>query len=233
MNELLRKRKIDINGSALNETTPNRSCSPDMDDVQQQLYYAKEDDLYDRIAKKAEILLKIKIEKLIPHLYVVLKRLLNLIPISKSTNFSKGILMVTINIVDGVDNAGFNHILRNFVKFHFSLTTSEDDETTFGSMLKCLVVLLEEKKNDLEQLGVIFRQLWFLFDVLIKSMAQWLIRTKKFKTNRRDRFDGDILIKIDNLVTILVELIVKNITTPEVNTANVALAYFLRVSFYF
>lgn len=220
-------RKVKANGNVVRESTPssnNRSCSPELNEED-----GKDDELFDKIASKACKLFEVEINRLIPHFYVVLKRLLSLLPMSKSTETATKILSVTIGIVDCAHTSNYDSILYNFVRFYFSLTKSEDGETTHESIVRHLVILLEGIKNETRGLSKIFRQLWFFFDITIKSMAQWLIQTGKFKVARRERFPQDYLMKIETLVTVVVELITKNHSIPESNAANVALGYFLRV----
>ena len=220
-----------LNGSVPTgkESTPtgnNRSCSPEPESE------FKEEEYFEKIASKAHKLFDVDITRLIPHFHIVLRRLLYLLPITKSSDVGMKILSVTIGIVDNAHTSRYDYILRNFVRYHFSSTTSDDEETTHGAVCRHLVTLLESIKSESRGLSRIFRQLWFLFDIIVKSMTQWLIHTKKFKSSRRERFLVDFLVRIDNLVSTTVDLIWKNYELPEANAANIALAYFLRVSFY-
>ena len=211
-------------------TPPARSCSPDaLTDPAN----ATEDKLFEKIAIKAGALYDVDIGRLIPHFHIVLRRLFSLLPACKSNEVALKLLSVTIGIVDSAVTSGYNYVLKNFVKFHFASTSSEDgDETTHGAVCKYLIKLLDDMRGEQRALARIFRQLWFFLDIIIKSMTQWLIKTKKFKIARKDRFPPDFLFRIDGLVDIMVTLICKNHCMTEAVNANSALAYFIRVSYF-
>uniref|UniRef100_A0A914YXU5 C2 DOCK-type domain-containing protein n=1 Tax=Panagrolaimus superbus TaxID=310955 RepID=A0A914YXU5_9BILA len=207
-------------------TPPARSCSPEAITDSSN---GTEEKLFDKIANKAGALYDVEIYRLIPHFHIVLRRLFALLPICKSNEVALKLISVTIGIVDSASTNGYNYVLKNFVRFHFSFSSSEDgEETTHGAICKFLIKLLDDMRGEERALARIFRQLWFFLDIVIKSMAQWLMKTKKFKAGRKDRFPADLLFRIDGLVDSVIGLICKNHCMPETNNANAALAYFLR-----
>uniref|UniRef100_A0A7E4UVM3 C2 domain-containing protein n=1 Tax=Panagrellus redivivus TaxID=6233 RepID=A0A7E4UVM3_PANRE len=225
---------------ASSSATANRSCSPTT--ISESLpsdgalaNSHNEEKLFEKIAAKAGNLLNVNIVRLIPHFHVVLQRLFALLPIIHHKDIGTQILGVTIGIVDRASEAGFDSVLRTFVQCHFGAATpgttasiSGEEEPAHAAILKHLVKLLQEMRGEERAMERIFRQLWFFFDVIVKSMAQWLIATRKFKAARRDRFPGDVLDLVTSLVDAMIEAVRRNQGMSEAPAANAALAYFLR-----
>jgi len=76
-----------------------------------------------------------------------------------------------------------------------------------------------------------FRQMWFLFDIIVKCQAQWLIQNRLLKAPRRDRFPVDVIARVEELIQFISQQIVlRHKEVPgEVKSANNALAVLIRV----
>uniref|UniRef100_A0A914CQ09 Uncharacterized protein n=1 Tax=Acrobeloides nanus TaxID=290746 RepID=A0A914CQ09_9BILA len=208
----------------------NRSCSPIAEHSVE-----FDEKRHSRVSQKADDLLKVDINRLIPFLHIILGRLFALLTSSASDSVAINALNAIVGIADKVNNdCEKGRLLKNFIRLHFQCTTS-DDETTHGALCKYIPLLLRNVQGDLLAQGPVFRQMWFLIDVMCKSMALWLIEKKLYKAPRRERFPPELLFRIENFVESLIQhIIAKHRDLPsDSRSANVALAYFLRFALSF
>uniref|UniRef100_A0A915AC13 PH domain-containing protein n=1 Tax=Parascaris univalens TaxID=6257 RepID=A0A915AC13_PARUN len=158
-----------------------RSCSPITDDSDE----CETDKLCHAMARKAEALLEVDIDRMIPFLHVILGRLLSLLPSCCTDDMAISTLSTLVGVVDKIVTAGRISLLRSFIKCHFrsttiTNTTSSDEETTYSAICKCIPLLVDHAQGDIDALAAVLRQLWFLLDVAAKSMAQYIIDTSLY-----------------------------------------------------
>ena len=79
----------------------------------------------------------------------------------------------------------------------------------------------------------VLRNAWFFFELLIKTMAQYLSRAGKLAGNRRDRFSSSYMKELENLVGMLAqEICEKHIKDGNyARSLNASLAFFIHDSF--
>ncbi|VDO20091.1 unnamed protein product [Haemonchus placei] len=123
------------------------------------------------------------------------------------------------------------HLLRAFVRHHFVTVESSEGAThsVICRFLNSLVISLQDATNEL---ATLYRQLWFLFDVIAKSIAQTIVRRSLLKCPRKDRLSPEVLEQIGNLITTIVPLLIsKHRELPKESRAGITcIAFFLRVS---
>uniref|UniRef100_F1KPQ6 Dedicator of cytokinesis protein 11 n=1 Tax=Ascaris suum TaxID=6253 RepID=F1KPQ6_ASCSU len=231
-NQRAERRSLPSEGNPSTSSLPQaRSCSPITDDSDE----CETDKLCHGMARKAEALLEVDIDRMIPFLHVILGRLLSLLPSCCTDDMAVSTLSTLVGVVDKIVTAGRISLLRSFIKCHFrsttiTNTTSSDEETTYSAICKYIPLLVDHARGDIDALAAVLRQLWFLLDVAAKSMAQYIIDTSLYKQPRRDRFSSDVLFRIESVVDKLIPLIVAKHRdlSHECRVANTALAYFLR-----
>ncbi|KHN79568.1 Dedicator of cytokinesis protein 9 [Toxocara canis] len=217
-----------LSASSLSQT---RSCSPVVVESENN----ETDKLCHNLARNAEALLDVDIDRMIPFLPIILGRLLSLLPSCCTDDMAISTLSTLVGVVDKIVAANRLSLLRSFIRCNFRCTTttnatSADEETTHSAICKYIPLLVDRVQGDADGLAAVLRQLWFILDVTSKSIAQSIIDASLFKQPRKDRFSSDLLFRIETLVDKLVPLVIaKHRELPhECRLANTAIAYFLR-----
>ncbi|TKR72200.1 hypothetical protein L596_019689 [Steinernema carpocapsae] len=177
-------------------------------------------------------LLDIEIDRLIPFLHVTLNRLFALLPTCTTDELSLSTLSAIIGIADKATSSNRKHLLDDFITKYFSIRNhkNEDDESAHSALCKYIPMLMRNIQGDNDALAVLYKQLWFLLDVISKSIAETVIDKGLYKTARKERFSAEFLFRIEVLVeSIIVGIITKQKTFPApCRSANTAIAYYLR-----
>lgn len=94
---------------------------------------------------------------------------------------------------------------------------------------------MREMDDNTDQLAMLYRQLWVLTDAVVKSMAQTMCAEKWSMVSQRDRFPGELLEQMGQVLEIGVPQIVAKHKEmrEESRCANLALAYFTRFAMSF
>lgn len=229
-------QKVDLpTSSSLKSGTSEESGSPRSNATMMSTDEVEYEKCNRYVSKKAQSLLDVEIDRLIPFLPIVLGRLLSLLPSCATDDMAVTVLTTLIGIVDRTMVVGRTPLLRTFIKQQFQSTTAKsltlaEEETTHSAICKYVSLLAKNAQGDLDALAAIFRQLWFLLDVAVKSMAQRLIDAQLYKAPRRERFSEQLFFRIRFFIEQLVPLVVaKHREIPhETRIANTAIAYFLR-----
>ncbi|CAI4230988.1 unnamed protein product [Auanema sp. JU1783] len=227
----LSQSRVSKSSSPSGGSDPARSCSP----LARSSSVEDNDPCVFDLVKRTQGLCDVPIEKLLPFLHIILARLLSLLSKAPTDQLAISTLSALVSICDRTSSDRIN-LLRNFVRLHFSTTDEkENEEPTHIAICKYLPDLLRQVQGNLDELAAIFRQLWFFFDVCIKSIAQVVVHKSLYKTTRRDRFSSDLMEQMTSLFEVVIpHIIVKHKEIPEeCRSANTAVAYFMRCSLSF
>uniref|UniRef100_A0A8C2Y8Y3 Dedicator of cytokinesis 10 n=1 Tax=Coturnix japonica TaxID=93934 RepID=A0A8C2Y8Y3_COTJA len=112
-------------------------------------------------------------------------------------------------------------------------TKSFEERTVHEELAKNMTGLL--KLNDQVTVKQVLKHSWFFFAVIIKSMAQYLVDTKKTKVSRTQRFPESFQTELDTLVMVMADHVVWKYkeALEETRNANYSTARFLKRCFTF
>lgn len=216
-----------------------RSCSPIVE-----MSFKRSPSCYDdsHLNEKIRVLQEVPFENLMVYLPVVLGRLFDILPKAPTDLMALGTLKSIVWICDLCCKHEKEHLIRRYVKYFFHPSDLDSrrggasgEESVHAVICKYLPVLLREYQNQTEELSVIYRQLWLLIDVAMKSIAQTICAEQLNKTAQKDRFPADLLEQMGQVLeTAVPQIVAKHREIPEESRcANVALAEFIRFSLSF
>ncbi|XP_072573222.1 dedicator of cytokinesis protein 11 isoform X1 [Paramormyrops kingsleyae] len=143
---------------------------------------------------------------------------------------------VIIHIVSLCHEEGLEHYLRSFVKYVFvtkkavagsSVTTHEVLANSMASILK--------QTADFITCNKLLKYSWFFFEVIAKSMAQYLQVENRIKMPRAQRFPDSFHLALQSLLlSILPHITIRHLEVPEeARCINLSLAHFIKRCFTF
>nr|CDJ91787.1 Pleckstrin homology and Dedicator of cytokinesis domain containing protein [Haemonchus contortus] len=202
-----------------------RSCSP----LVRSAFFDDDHPLAKSLLECTNALAIVDITKTVPFLHIILSRLLTSLTHVPTENIAMATLRALVSICDRCAEAGYKHLLRAFVRHHFVTVESSEGAThsVICRFLNSLTVSLQDVTNEL---ATLYRQLWFLFDVIAKSIAQTIVRRSLLKCPRKDRLSPEVLEQIGNLINTIVPLLIsKHRELPKESRAGITcIAFFLR-----
>ncbi|KPJ11939.1 Dedicator of cytokinesis protein 9 [Papilio machaon] len=143
----------------------------------------------------------IKLSSLIAFLPTIFNQLFELMTVEKGYSHDMGyqIVKLIVQFVHMIHDYGRKDLLDSYVKYVFNCV-----EFKLHTVLTApLHMFIDPNQQDF-LLGQKFMQYSnFFFDIIIKSMAQYLINTGRIKMSRHERFHADLLENIDKLVTVV------------------------------
>ncbi|KAG6459344.1 dedicator of cytokinesis protein 9 isoform X2 [Manduca sexta] len=143
----------------------------------------------------------IKLSSLVGFLPTILNQLFELMTVEKSYTSDMGyqIVKLIVHFVHMIHDYGRKDLLDSYVKYVFNCV-----EYKLHTVLTApLHIFVDPNQQDF-LLGHKFMQYsGFFFDIIIKSMAQYLINTGRIKMSRNERFHSDLLENIDKLVSVV------------------------------
>ncbi|WKY15205.1 hypothetical protein Q1695_000586 [Nippostrongylus brasiliensis] len=174
-------------------------------------------------------LITVETTKMVPFLNVVLSRLLTTLTHVPTENLAIVTLKALVSICDRCADAGHKPLLRNFVRLHF-VTVESAEGATHTIICRFLPMLIFSVQDTVSDLAPLFRQLWFIFDVIAKSIAQTIVRRSLLKCPRKERITVDVLEQIGSLVANVVPMLIsKHQELPKECRAGIScIAFFLR-----
>uniref|UniRef100_A0A158QXE6 Zizimin ortholog (inferred by orthology to a D. melanogaster protein) n=1 Tax=Nippostrongylus brasiliensis TaxID=27835 RepID=A0A158QXE6_NIPBR len=184
-------------------------------------------------------LITVETTKIVPFLNVILSRLLTTLTHVPTENLAIVTLKALVSICDRCADAGHKPLLRNFVRLHF-VTVESAEGATHTIICRFLPMLIFSVQDTVSDLAPLFRQLWFIFDVIAKSIAQtivrrsllkvWMLLKNHFKCPRKERITVDVLEQIGSLVANVVPMLIsKHQELPKECRAGIScIAFFLR-----
>ncbi|XP_063376067.1 dedicator of cytokinesis protein 9 [Cydia fagiglandana] len=141
----------------------------------------------------------IKLSALVAFLPTILNQLFELMTVEKSYTQDMGyqIVKLIVHFVHMIHDYGRKDLLDSYVKYVFNCV-----EFKLHTVLTAPLYMFVDPNQQDFLLGHKFMQYsGFFFDIIIKSMAQYLINTGRIKMSRNERFHADLLDNIEKLVT--------------------------------
>ncbi|XP_072180438.1 dedicator of cytokinesis protein 9-like [Diadema setosum] len=169
----------------------------------------------------------------INYLPVIFNKLFHLLPLSTMDDVQLNVVRIIIFIVAQVQDVGREDVLRSYVKYVYE-TERENSlkKTVHEELVKNLAATLRPSTDHIV-IRNLMTHLWFFFSILIKSMAQHLIRQNKLQAPRHQRFSTNFETGIRNLVQVLMPHIRQKHKEhlQEAKDANYHLAFFIKNCF--
>ncbi|XP_067852878.1 dedicator of cytokinesis protein 11 [Heptranchias perlo] len=138
---------------------------------------------------------------------------------------------VMIHIVSKCHEEDLDHYLRSYVKYVFKTgqyVTSEN-KTTHEELARSITAILKQSADFLT-INKLLKYSWFFFELLIKSMAQYLIEKNKMKLPRNQRFPDCYHHAVHSLLLAIIPHI--NLRYAEIpeecSSANINWAHFMK-----
>ncbi|XP_035744752.1 dedicator of cytokinesis protein 10 isoform X4 [Egretta garzetta] len=178
-------------------------------------------------------LLKIeKIHVIMNFLPVVLNQLFWVLVQNSDDEVTTAVTRVLTNIVAKCHEEQLDNCINSYVTYVFK-TKSCEERTVHEELAKNMTGLL--KLNDQVTMKQVLKHSWFFFAVILKSMAQHLVDTKKTKVSRTQRFPESFQTALDTLVMVLADHLVWKYkdALEETRSANYSTAKFLKRCFTF
>ncbi|XP_075992073.1 dedicator of cytokinesis protein Ziz isoform X1 [Anticarsia gemmatalis] len=141
----------------------------------------------------------VKLSSLVAFLPTILNQLFELMTVEKSYTHDMGyqIVKLIVHYVHMIHDYGRKDLLDSYVKYVFNCV-----QFKLHTMLTAPLYMFVDPNQPDFLLGNKFMQYsGFFFDIIVKSMAQYLINTGRIKMSRNERFHSDLLDNIDQLVT--------------------------------
>lgn len=172
----------------------------------------------------------IQLTAAITFLPTLLNHLFTLLIVSSSEEVGLNIIRVLIHIVHMIHEAGRKDILQSYVKFVFVPPTVQSSTTVHEEMSRHLPTLLRPANTDFLVVNKFMHHSSFFFEVMVKSMAQYLLTTGRIKMHRNERFASDFLFRIQNLLQVLCPYIIQKYKEMPLETQelNCSIANFLK-----
>ncbi|KAK3914024.1 Dedicator of cytokinesis protein 9 [Frankliniella fusca] len=160
----------------------------------------------------------------------ILNQLLTLLVNCSSEDVGLNIIRLLVNIVNMVHDAGRQELLKIYVKYTLvAPTSSNGGSTVHGQLSHHLPTLLRPDYTDFLTVNKLMRHSDFFFQVMAKSMAQYLLSSGRIKMVRNERFSESYQRKIEELLKALYPYLQRYKEVPvETKQLNMSLAHFLK-----
>ncbi|KAJ8003348.1 hypothetical protein DPEC_G00147390 [Dallia pectoralis] len=146
---------------------------------------------------------------------------------------------VMVHIVAQCHEEGLEHHLRSYVKFVFkpeSCSTGVvfSPKSVHEELAKAMTTILKPS-TDFLTCNKLLKYSWYFLEVLVKSMAHYLIASSKVKLSRNQRFSGSFHHTVETLVNMLIAHITQKYkdNLDMARNANHSLAIFIKRCFTF
>lgn len=125
----------------------------------------------------------VQIPALITFLPVTLNQLFTLLVATKSEEIGLNIIRVLINLVYMVYENNRKEVLQSYVKYVFVTPDCKKHSSVHEEICKYLPTILNPNNTDFLVVDKFMHHSLFFFDVIIKSMAQFLLNTDRIKVS--------------------------------------------------
>uniref|UniRef100_A0A3B3QZ13 Dedicator of cytokinesis 11 n=1 Tax=Paramormyrops kingsleyae TaxID=1676925 RepID=A0A3B3QZ13_9TELE len=143
---------------------------------------------------------------------------------------------VIIHIVSLCHEEGLEHYLRSFVKYVFvtKKAVAGSSVTTHEVLANSMASILQQTA-DFITCNKLLKYSWFFFEVIAKSMAQYLQVENRIKMPRAQRFPDSFHLALQSLLlSILPHITIRHLEVPEeARCINLSLAHFIKRCFTF
>ncbi|XP_028972580.2 dedicator of cytokinesis protein 9 isoform X2 [Esox lucius] len=169
----------------------------------------------------------------------ILNQLFSVLTRTTQEEVAVNVIRVMVHIVAQCHEEGLEHHLRSYVKFVF---TPEQYSTGGVSTPKCVheelakaMTTIFKPSTDILACNKLLKYSWYFLEVLVKSMAHYLIVSGKVKLCRNQRFSASFHHTVETLIHMLMPHITQkykdNLDTAR--NANHSLAIFIKRCFTF
>ncbi|XP_061379186.1 dedicator of cytokinesis protein 9 isoform X2 [Danaus plexippus] len=141
----------------------------------------------------------VNLSSLIAFLPTIFNQLFDLMTIEKGYTSDMGyqVVKLIVHYVHLIHDFGRKDLLDSYVKYVFNCV-----EFKLHTVLTApLYMFVDPNQQDFLLCHKFMQYSSFFFDIIVKSMAQYLINTGRIKMSRNERFHNDLLENIDRLVT--------------------------------
>ncbi|XP_076837011.1 dedicator of cytokinesis protein 10 isoform X3 [Brachyhypopomus gauderio] len=137
---------------------------------------------------------------------------------------------VLVHILAKCHEENLDHYLHSYIKFVFK-AEAHGFRTVHEELAKGMNS--ELKSNDLSAVKSILKFSWFFFEIILKSMAQYLMDSEKLKVPRTQRFPGTFQSHVETLIMTVSDHIYwkSKEQLEETRVANQAVAAFVKRCF--
>ncbi|XP_058060238.1 dedicator of cytokinesis protein 9 [Anopheles bellator] len=159
----------------------------------------------------------IHISSLITFLPTILNQLLSLLVATSSEEVGLNIIRLLVNLFHLVaEEAKRKELLVAYVKYVYKIDcqpvngcspTSQNVSTVHGELCRHLPTLLHPNNTDFLLVNKFMKFSGIFFEVILKSMAQYLLTTGRIKMQRNERFPKEFCNRIEALFQVLVPYI--------------------------
>ncbi|XP_045766053.1 dedicator of cytokinesis protein 9 isoform X2 [Maniola jurtina] len=141
----------------------------------------------------------INLSSLVAFLPTIFNQLFDLMTIEKGYTQDMGfqVVKLIVHFVHLIHDYGRKDLLDSYVKYVFSCV----DLKLHCVLTAPLHQFLAPSQQDFLLSHKFMQYSGFFFDIIVKSMAQYLINTGRIKMSRNERFHSDLMENIDKLVT--------------------------------
>uniref|UniRef100_A0A8C2JJW2 Dedicator of cytokinesis 9 n=1 Tax=Cyprinus carpio TaxID=7962 RepID=A0A8C2JJW2_CYPCA len=172
---------------------------------------------------------------MVKFLPTILNQLFRVLTISSQDDVAVNVSRVMIHVVAQCHEEGLEHHLRSYVKYVLKAETNlTNGKTVHEELAKAMTTILKPSTDFLTS-NKLLKYSWYFFEVLVKSMAQYLIETGKAKMSRSQRFSASFYHSVETLVTMLMPHITQKYkdNLDATRNANHSLAVFIKHCFTF
>lgn len=172
---------------------------------------------------------------MVKFLPTILNQLFRVLIISSQEDVAVNVTRVMIHIVAQCHEEGLERFLRSYVKYVLKAETNLTDCKTLHEELTKAMTTILKPSTDFLTSNKLMKYSWYFFEVLVKSMAQYLIETGKVKMSRNQRFSFSFCHAVETLVTMLMPHITQKYkdNLEATRNANHSLAVFIKRCFTF
>lgn len=135
------------------------------------------------ICKILKALHAVQLTTLITFLPTTLNQLFTLLVAMHSEEIGLNIIRVLINLVNMIHEAKRKEVLQAYVKYVFVTPECKKQSSVHDEISKHLPVILNPNNMDFLVVDKFMHHSWFFFEVIIKSMAQYLLSTERIKVS--------------------------------------------------
>uniref|UniRef100_A0A671MYI9 Dedicator of cytokinesis protein 9-like n=1 Tax=Sinocyclocheilus anshuiensis TaxID=1608454 RepID=A0A671MYI9_9TELE len=181
-----------------------------------------------------------EVHVMVKFLPTILNQLFRVLTISGQDDVAVNVTRVMIHVMAQCHEEGLEHHLRSYVKYILKETTNLTNGKTVHEELAKTITTILKPSTDFLTSNKLLKYSWFFFEVLVKSMAQYLIETANkhhsyvlLKMNQR--FSASFYHSMETLVTMLMPHITQKYkdNLDATRNANHSLAVFIKRCFTF
>ncbi|XDV31161.1 hypothetical protein PO909_033913 [Leuciscus waleckii] len=172
---------------------------------------------------------------MVKFLPTILNQLFRVLTTSGLEDVAVNVTRVMIHVVAQCHEEGLEHHLRSYVKYVLKTETNlTNGKTVHEELAKAMTTILKPSTDFLTS-NKLLKYSWYFCEVLVKSMAQYLIETGKSKVSRNQRFSASFYHSVETLVTMLMPHITQKYkdNLDATRNANHSLAVLIKRCFTF